>query len=174
VGSCRDVSLFVKKIFCSFLGLTLVFWSMTTVFADGAAPPSKSECKPACRGSFVCREGFCKSPCQPLCSSDEICSASGKCIPKSSNAVSQEDIEPTPVPDVEQDEEAALMMTLVEGEKTRRAKKKKKTGRRQSTRLSDHSLAGCTRLDGRLRRGSETTNPHVSNQSFSQFRTRQH
>jgi hypothetical protein len=122
------VSLFVKKIFCSFLGLTLVFWSMTTVFADGAAPPSKSECKPACRGSFVCREGFCKSPCQPLCSSDEICSASGKCIPKSSNAVSQEDIEPTPVPDVEQDEEAALMMTLVEGKKQGERRKRKKQG----------------------------------------------
>lgn len=65
----------------------VVFGTGTSIcVAEEAAGPdteaslANKRCEPACRGSFICENGACMSPCQPLCRLGEQCSKEGKCI----------------------------------------------------------------------------------------------
>lgn len=49
--------------------------------AQGAQPSAEAACFPACRSGFVCSKGQCISRCNPLCATDETCTATGECVP---------------------------------------------------------------------------------------------
>lgn len=51
-----------------------------TLAADAGA---EHACTPPCRAGFACVEGRCLTACNPPCAADEVCAASGACVPPS-------------------------------------------------------------------------------------------
>ena len=45
-----------------------------------AADAGPTTCVPSCRSGFFCSRGTCISACNPLCASNETCSATGQCV----------------------------------------------------------------------------------------------
>ncbi len=78
------------------------------------------ECQPACRGSFICVDGACVSPCGRPCGADEVCTESGECVPQ----LSKEPEPPTSTTERRYESavisSAALDVAIQEEEKRRR------------------------------------------------------
>jgi hypothetical protein len=47
-----------------------------------AARQADGACVPPCRAGYACVGGVCRSPCNPPCAGDEVCTKSGLCLPR--------------------------------------------------------------------------------------------
>ena len=82
-------------------------------------PSIDIECRPACRGDFICREGKCTSPCFPPCHSGESCSKSGNCVPREVFKETQATVQMGQVSPAEE----ALLLELLAEEENKKEKK---------------------------------------------------